>query len=171
MRFNYWEIYKFRSVLMGAAIAVLVILNIMNKGRIERLKADNAIVSQKLEQANGELAKIKSRAQTSESITTSPPASPVELFSWDIKAMRKKGLKDPVNNIVSDLKQNGRLIPYKPTLGGKMNFYGSDKIWILTGRWVFAYFEDGHKGGYALLEYEVAPGGRIIWKILASYLA
>ena len=85
--------------------------------------------------------------------------------------MQKKGLKDPANDIVSDLKQNGKLIPYQPSMGGTMNFYDQSKIWILTGKWVLAYFEDGHNGGYVLLEYEVKAGGKIAWKIVTSYLA
>ena len=100
-----------------------------------------------------------------------PPASTIELFSWDIRAMQKKGLKDPVDDIVSDLKQHREIIPIKATMGGTMNFYDRSKIWILTNRWVLAYFEDGHNGGYLLLEYQIAPGGKIIWKVLASYLA
>jgi len=160
MKFAYREICKFGPALMGAALIVLAVFNLMNKGRVDRLKADNAILAQKLEQA-----------QRNSNVPSSPPAGTIELFSWDIQAMQKKGLKDPVNDIVSDLKQNGKLIPYRPSMGGTMNFYDRSKIWILTNKWVLAYFEDGHNGGYVLLEYEVAPGGKIIWKILASYIA
>jgi hypothetical protein len=160
MKFTYREIYKLGPALMGVALIVLAVLNLMNKGRVDRLEADNMILAQKLGQA-----------QPSSTIPGSPPASPIELFSWDIRAMQKKGLKDPVNDIVSDLKQNGKLIPYRPSMGGTMNFYDAGNIWILTGKWVLAYFEDGHNGGYILLEYEIAPGGKIIWKVLASYIA
>ena len=171
MKFAYREIYKLGPALMGAALIVLTVLNLMNKGRVDRLKADNTILAQKLEQAHAGLAQKTQQAQPSSAVPGSPPASPIELFSWDIRAMQKKGLKDPVNDIVSDLKQNGKLIPYQPSMGGTMNFYDTGKIWILTNKWVLAYFEDGHNGGYVLLEYEVAPGGKIIWKILASYIA
>ena len=160
MNIAYRKICKLGPALMGAALIVLAVLNLMNKGRIDRLEADNAILARKLEQA-----------QQNGTVPGSPPASPIELFSWDIQAMQKKGLKDPVNDIVSDLKQNGKLIPYQPSMGGTMNFYDAGKIWILTGKWVLAYFEDGHNGGYFLLEYEVRAGGKITWKILTSYLA
>ena len=160
MKFAYREIYKVSIAPMVAALIVLAILNLMNKSRVDRLEADNTILARKLEQA-----------QQNGTVPGNPPASPIELFSWDIRAMQKKGLKDPVNDIVSDLKQNGKLIPYQPSMGGTMNFYDAGKIWILTGKWVLAYFEDGHNGGYVLLEYEVAADGKIIWKILASYIA
>ena len=171
MKFAYREIYKVAIALMGAVLIVLAIFNLINKGQADRLEADNAILVQKLEQAGAELARRTQQEKLSSAVPESPPASPIELFSWDIRAMQKKGLKDPVNDTVSDLKQNGKLIPYQPSMGGKMNFYDAGRIWILTGKWVLAYFEDGHNGGYLLLEYEVAPGGKIIWKILASYMA
>ncbi len=52
-----------------------------------------------------------------------------------------------------------------------MNFYSESQIWILTEKWVLAYFEDGHNGGYLLLEYEVTKDGKIKWKTVASYIA
>lgn len=171
MKFAWREICKHGPALMGVALIVLAVLNLMNKGRVDHLEADNAILAQKLEQAGAELARRIQQAEQNLAGPGSPPTNPIELFSWDIRAMQKKGLKNPVNDIVSDLKQNGKLIPYKPSMGGTMNFYDRSKIWILTGKWVFAYFEDGHNAGYVLLEYEVAPGGKFIWKILVSYIA
>jgi len=171
MKLAYREICKFGSALMVAVLIVLAVFNLINKGQADRLEADNAILAQKLEQAHAELAQRTQQAQPGEAFTGSPPESPIELFSWDIRAMQKKGLKDPANDIVSDLQQNGKLIPHQPSMGGTMNFYDAGKIRVLTGKWVLAYFEDGHNGGYVLLEYEVKPGGKITWKILASYLA
>jgi hypothetical protein len=52
-----------------------------------------------------------------------------------------------------------------------MNFYDDSKIWVLTKKWVLAYFEDGHIAGYLLLKYEVTESGKINWKTLASYIA
>jgi len=171
MKFAYRKICKFGPALMVAALIVLAVLNLMNKGRADRLEADNAILARKLEQAQAEFSQRTQQEKQSGAVPGSPPASPIELFSWDIQAMQKKGLKDPGNDIVSDLKQNGKLIPYQPSMGGTMNFYDQSKIWILTGKWVLAYFEDGHNGGYVLLEYEVKAGGKIAWKIVTSYLA
>jgi len=171
MKFAYREIYKLSPALMAAALIVLVVFNLMSKGRIDHLTADNAIIAEKLEQAYSKLDKETQQVQRNGTVPGDPPANSIELFSWDIRRMQKKGLKVPVNDIASDLKQHGELIPYQPSMGGKMNFYDAGKIWILAGKWVFAYFEDGHNGGYMLLEYQIEPGGKIIWKVLASYLA
>ena len=165
------KIHQIGLALSFVALILLGIFNLMNKGRADRLEAENMLLAQKLEQAGEQLAR-KTQQESQDSVAAGgPPTSTIELFSWDIRALQKKGLKDPVNDIVSDLKQHRELIPFEATMGGTMNFYDSSKIWILTGRWVFAYCEDGHKGGYLLLEYEVAPGGKIIWKVLASYPA
>jgi hypothetical protein len=159
------------TALMVAALIVLTVINLKSSSRNRHLVAENAILARKLKQAQVRFDQAAENAQQNDAIAGGTPASPIELFSWDIKALRTKGLKDPVNNIVSDLKRNAELIPYPPRVGGRMNFYDAGKIWILAGRWVFAYFEDGHNGGYMLLEYQVAAGGKIIWKVLASYLA
>lgn len=140
-------------IVTSVALAVLIVNNSRYKRRLDRLERNNAKFVEQLDQAH----KV--------------PAAAIELFGWDIQAMKKKGLNDPVNQIIADLKQHRELIPYKGILGGTMNFYDDSKIWVLTKRWVFAYFEDGHVAGYLLLEYEVTQGGKITWKTVASYLA
>ena len=140
-------------VVTGVASAVLIFNNSAYKRQLERLDSDNARPAEQLDQ---------SRKAT---------AAAIELFAWDIEAMRKKGMADPASQILADLKQHRELIPYKGVLGGTMGFYDDSKIWILTSKWVLAYFEDGHVAGYLLLEYQVAQGGKITWKTVASYLA
>jgi hypothetical protein len=114
--------------------------------------------------------KLKSLEATIKPVE-SKPDNVIELHSWDIEEMKRRGLKEPVKDIISDLMQHRELIPYEGSLGGTMNFYSESQIRILTKKWVLAYFEDGHNGGYILFEYEVTKGGRIKWKALASYMA
>jgi len=148
MKFALREICPYGFAVTSIALVVLVVFSFNSNSRIERLKIDNLKLREQL-------------AQT----------GPAELFSWDIEAMKKKGLKDPANDIVSALKQHRELIPHAGSMGGTMNFFDKSKIRVLTGKWVFAYFEDGHNGGYVLLEYEVRDGGAIVWKTVASYVA
>jgi hypothetical protein len=144
---------QFALILTGAALLVLIINNARYGRLLERLETDNTQLVRQLEESR------------------SMPAAAVELLSWDIQAMKKKGLHDPINEIIADLKQHRELIPYKGVLGGTMNFYDDSKIWVLTKKWVLAYFEDGHVAGYLLLEYEVTQGGKIRWKTVASSIA
>lgn len=146
-------ILQFGLILTSVALAVLIINNSRYKRLLERFEAENMKLAEQLEQADKERT------------------AAVELLSWDIQAMKKKGLKDPVADIIADLKQHRELIPYKGVLGGTMNFYDDSKIRVLTKKWVLAYFEDGHIAGYLLLEYEVAQGGKISWKTVASYIS
>ncbi len=87
----------------------------------------------------------------------------ISLYNWDIERLKEKGLSNPVQNILLDLTNHRELIPYEGILGGTMRFYDKES-WILNNKWVFAYFEDGHYGGYMLLEYNVADNGKINWK-------
>lgn len=141
------EVCPYGFAVTSASLVVLAVLSFNSYSRIERLESDNLKLREQL-------------AQT----------SPAELFSWDIEAMKKKGLADPTNDVVSDLRQHRELIPHAGSMGGTMSFFDKNKIWVLTGKWVFAYFEDGHDGGYVLLEYEVMDGGEIVWKTVASYI-
>lgn len=70
--------------------------------------------------------------------------------------------------IIADLLQHPELIPYEPVLGGKMAFF-KENTKVLSDRWVFAYFEDGHIYGHMLLDYTVA-NGKITWKVIDSYI-
>jgi len=149
MKLTSQKIFQFGFILTSAALVVLLFSNFKNKDEIERLETNNDVI---------ELRENK-------------PPVPIELHSWDIEAMKRKGLKDPLKDIISDLREHRELIPYEGSVGGTMSFYSESKIWILTNKWVLAYFEDGHNGGYLLLEYEVTNDGRIKWKTVASYIA
>jgi len=165
------QIFQSGFILVSVALVVLLISNVKNKHKIERLEKNNSELVKKLEQTNKESAEEKREQKDTIDLSENKPANTIELHSWDIEQMKRKGLKDPAKDIISDLRQHRELIPYKGSVGGTMNFYSESQIWILTKKWVLAYFEDGHNGGYLLLEYEVTKDGKIKWKTVASYIA
>jgi hypothetical protein len=165
------QIFQSGFILVSVALVVLLISNVKNRHKIERLEKNNSELVKKLEQTNKESAEEKREQKDTIDLIKNKPANTIELHSWDIEQMKRKGLKYPVKDIISDLRQHRELIPYKGSVGGTMNFYSEGQIWILTKKWVLAYFEDGHNGGYLLLEYEVTKDGKIKWKTVASYIA
>jgi hypothetical protein len=86
-----------------------------------------------------------------------------------ISNLMQMGIKDPVNDLRRDLLAHRELIPYEGVLGGTMAFI-EESISLLSTRWVFAEFEDGHIQGRCLLSYEVGPGAHISWKVLSATL-
>ena len=62
------------------------------------------------------------------------------------------------------------VIPFEGRLGGTMDFYDPDRINVLSDRWVYAEFDDGHSQGAMLLEYERTEGGTIKWSVIDAYL-
>ena len=92
----------------------------------------------------------------------------VALEERHIDSMKKKGLNDPIQNLIQNLKSHPELIPYKGIMGGIIGFNSEENIWILTKKLALAYFEDGHIGGYLLLEYLVKDDGTIMWEVLSS---
>jgi hypothetical protein len=87
----------------------------------------------------------------------------------EIEILQTKGLDDPVNELRDDLAAHTELIPYEGVRGGKMRFV-RHTIAILSTRWVYAEFEDGHVSGDCLLEYDVGGDGTITWKMISAGL-
>jgi len=171
MKKDFQHITQIGFVLISAAFIVVLISHIKNKNEVRQLEKDNRALVEELERSRRGFERRLKILEATIKPGESKPADVIELHSWDIEAMKRRGLKEPVEDIISDLMQHGKLIPYEGSLGGKMNFYSESQIRILTKKWVLAYFEDGHNGGYILLEYEVTHEGRIKWKALASYIS
>ena len=74
--------------------------------------------------------------------------------------------EDPTDVLFRTL--DNSLIPYEGVLGGTMGFWRDDFL-ILNDRWAYAYFEDGHIGGYLLLEYTVVDD-QVSWKVINQVL-
>lgn len=68
----------------------------------------------------------------------------------------------------TDLINHPELIPYEGVLWGTMSFY-EQEMNIIGDKWVMAYFEDGHIGGYALFTY-TGDQNNISWILLDSYI-
>jgi hypothetical protein len=51
-----------------------------------------------------------------------------------------------------------------------MKFAGKEGIHILNIHYVLTTFDDGHIEGSMLLQYDVAPGGKISWKAVNARL-
>mgnify|MGYP001085805327 CR=1 FL=1 len=90
------------------------------------------------------------------------------LTRYDFNFLRQKGLDNPVETLKTDLVSRTDLIPQKGILGGTMRFY-EDQIYILSSRWVMAYYDDGHIVGQMLLRYTVSLPGRITWEMIDAY--
>ncbi len=110
-----------------------------------------------------EIANLKNLLKEKEVLLENQP----KLNRWEIEELKRKGLKDPVSEIIADLKSRKELIPYKAVVGGRMYFC---EVYVLNGRWVLASFEDGHIMGRMFLRYSVGNNGRISWQVIDSYL-
>ena len=167
MKATFQHIAHFGWIVTSIALVVLIAFHVRNIRRIEHLEETNRQLNERCD-INTEPASNIIKSEQIADVDEDESARSIEIFDWDIQAMKKAGLKDPLNDIISDLKRHRELIPYEGSMGGTMNFLGPSKMWILTKKWVLAYFEDGHNGGYLLLEYNITKGGGIHWTILAS---
>jgi hypothetical protein len=149
-------------LVMVAAIVLSTVLLVRNNS----LQSDLAQLRGERQALTAEIADLRKRLAEYERRAQDQPG----LLPWELEELQKKGLQDPVRDLVADLQEHPELIPYKGVLGGTMAFGFPEKIHVLTDRYVLAYFEDGHIAGWMLLEYSVARGGKISWRVIDSYL-
>ncbi len=88
---------------------------------------------------------------------------------FELRRLQRKGLRNPVFELLQDLAQRDDLIPAEAFFGGTMHIIPGE-AYVLTDRWVLAGFEDGHVRGNLWLEYDVDNDGRISWRVLGWYL-
>jgi len=100
--------------------------------------------------------------------TPQPPLPGVS--EYDMRQLRNRGAQDLRAQLFFDLRRRTDLIPYEGVLGGTMHFPSPDYFWILAHPWALAYFEDGHRAGYLLLEYRFVSPEEITWKVMGSQL-
>jgi|AntRauTorcE11898_2_1112593.scaffolds.fasta_scaffold42517_1 hypothetical protein len=95
----------------------------------------------------------------------SQASDPINTFQ--LKMLRQKGLENPHETLLNDLQSKREMITYEGVLGGQMQFRN---VYLLTGKWLMAEFDDGHIQGYALLEFTVDSPENIEWKVIDAYL-
>lgn len=150
-------------------ISVLVIskyqttLTLINQ-TVTELEKEKTTWTQKDAKLISEISDLKAQAaKASEVIKSFPTSDPLIAIEHE-----RKGLNGGENQVIDDLLKNNELIPFKGELGGKMSFF-KEKIFVISDKWVLAYFEDGHINGNMLLSYSV-KNGNISWNVIDSYL-
>jgi hypothetical protein len=147
---------------MAAAILLSVVLLVKSASQ----RADLREMLTENEAITAQVTDLQNRCTEYEQRALNQPG----LLPWEIEGLQQKGLENPVADLVADLQNHPQLIPHKGVLGGTMAFGFAEKIYVLTEKYVLAYFEDGHIAGWMLLEYGVSKGGAIYWRVIDSYL-
>lgn len=80
-----------------------------------------------------------------------------------------QGLDGPAEAIGIALLQRPDLIEHEPVPGGRFYFL-EDSVRVLSGRYAYAEFEDGHVVGHALIRYEIDEDGGVSLALIDSYL-
>ncbi len=145
--------------------ALLIVAALVLRGRLEDARDRVSTLEARIESLEAEAA-----ARESQGPPEALPAALPGLTAREAERLRALGLENPEADLRADLMKHPELIPQEGVLGGTMGFYFPERIWILTGRWAFAYFEDGHRAGYILLRYDVSRGGAVSWEVIRSYL-
>ena len=159
------------TILIALLVLFMVIsFSLWNKNiEISKNRDEANMHAQKLQKEFNILSEKYSSVEKEYKQSEIKHANMLDLSNYHIRRMKQKGLNDPVQDLVQDLKEHPEFITEKGVLGGSMGFYFDKKIWVLTNEWVLAYYEDGHNGGYLLLHYNVSNDGSIDWKTIATH--
>jgi len=86
-----------------------------------------------------------------------------------IEEFKKKGLLNPVNNLLNDLYHRPEIIPYDAP--GNFTFRFSDRrlVYLLSPNRAFANFASRDIKGWLYLSYKVNGKDDIQWKVIESY--
>ncbi len=95
------------------------------------------------------------------------PASPVSgLTQADQDYLYERGIDDP-REVLKDLLARDELLPSSSVSDQSLRFV-AEETQLLSRRWVLATFTDGSTQGQALYEFEISPGGELIWVLLSQ---
>lgn len=152
------------------AVAILVVSNYQIKltnltQRVTDFEGSKNAWSQREAELTSEITDLKAQIKQGTELIKSFPTNNPEI----INILRRQGFNGELKEIKDDLMKHSELIPYKGVLGGKMKFYNKENVFVISDKWVLAYFEDGHIGGNMLLSYSI-KNERIFWKPIDSYL-
>ena len=109
-----------------------------------------------------EITELQARLDQNATISKEFPMNDPEIRA----ELERKGLNGGPDGLIADLLKHNELIPFDGVLGGKMTFW-KDKVFVISDRWIIAYFEDGHISGNMLLRYDV-ENGVVSWKVIDS---
>ena len=102
-------------------------------------------------------------------LASEPAPSQHMIDELQLEDLRLRGFRGSATTLAEDLIRHPELIPFPGVLGGTMGFYDSTQVHVLNDRWVYAYFEDGHIGGFGVFQYSVGDSGQIKWKCLNAF--
>ena len=113
---------------------------------------------------DAEIAKLEDAVKALES----HQLNSFELPDYVVSALAKHGYSKP-KLLLETLSDYNHLIPVDGVLGGTMRWWPESSV-LLTDKYAFANFEDGHILGYALLEYTFDDDNNVTWRILSYYM-
>ncbi len=164
----------------GLAIAAIIMAIAMVRYRSDaqhlekelweyQIKESQAEEKEKRAEEKRQLQKNQNEARDKRGAEAWPrsPRQPNVLTPDELAAFKAKGLEDPYKDIISDLLEQNDIIPLEPDHGLTFRFWPSEETYVLGPNRVAAYFEDGHFGGNAILQYEVSDSGEIKWQWLS----
>lgn len=165
-----------RAIILAVAIAAIAAggfffqraQQLQHEWKAEKTRADE--LQEQIGKWEGMAYDVWLKQEKGRTVSDSLLARTSFLDPLETDELQRRGLKDPVMDLKSDLMSHPDLIPYEGTMGGTMRFPRAASIILLPGGYAHARFEDGHMSGECIFSFDVKPGGAIEWKRIAARL-
>jgi len=164
-----------KNVLFLIFLAAALFLAIFFYRRYTATQTELELANRRITDRDTEIYRLQKLVLPSKTLPLAPtakvtpsPSSLGQLSAAEMGRLQQKGL----NNPEADLKENFTT-NQKTILAAQENQGNSRRlqdIQILNERYALAYFEEGQRGGYMVLRYDVQSPERINWQILDAYI-
>ena len=155
-------LYVFVAILAVMCVALFNANNALNES-LTQAHDENSSIKEENELIAGILKKV--RKQNEDLLRKRSGPSEEEIYE-----LKRKGLDDPYNNIISDLGSRRELILLKGKSGARPSVFENVSMYLLNSKWAYASFGYGSTLGQTLLEYSVSDSGEITWKVIDTYV-
>ncbi|OJV64607.1 MAG: hypothetical protein BGO41_13465 [Clostridiales bacterium 38-18] len=146
-------------------------ISTLNKS-IEELNLNNDTLKSEKESLIGQLAQSASdyEAQISELKTqlNALEGNNYHYPDYLVSQFNSNGFSD-IQQFLNTLTDHPELIPTEGILGGTMRWYPEMSI-VLDDKFVYAYFEDGHISGHAILQYKLLGNSEVEWQTSQTFM-
>ncbi|MBT4484426.1 MAG: hypothetical protein HOC71_12205 [Candidatus Latescibacteria bacterium] len=149
-------LYVFVAILAVMCVALFNANNALNESLTQAHEENSSI-----KEENELIADILKKVRTQNKNLLRNQSGPNE---EEIDELKRKGLDDPYNNIISDLGSRRELIPLKDESGARPSVFENVSMYLLNSKWAYASFDYDSTLEQTLLEYRVSDSGEIIWE-------
>jgi len=164
-----------KNVIFLILLAATLFLAIFFYRRYTATQTELELANRRITDRDTEIYRLQKLVLSSKTLPLAPTqkvtpsaSSLGQLSAAEMGRLQQKGLNNPEADLKENFTANQKTILAAQANQGNSRLLRD--IQILNERYALAYFEEGQRGGYMVLRYDVQSPERINWQILDAYI-